>query len=348
MKKLNLFGLLLLSTGALAACGTGNSDATKESSKGGSAKVAETSKQEETEFTLYTSQPEEDVAKLIQGFNEEEPNITVNVFRSGTEEVVSKVLAEKEAGNIQADALLVSDSFTFETLQEEDVLTAYESEELANIPEEFVDEDNFYTGTKLIVTGLGINTDVVNKEDITSFNDLASEQGMMPSPLYSGAASLNLSIMVQEGNMGWEYFENLKEKGLFVGKGNGTVRDSLINGEKGVGMIVDYMANRAKEDGAPIDFVYPEEGGLYVSEPIGLLKDSENQDSAEKFVDFVLSEEGQKLTAEIGYTPIREGIEAPKGLKKVTEIDMMSFNPAKVLETRAADKEKFAEIFGSN
>ena len=41
-------------------------------------------------ITLYTSQPEEDAQKLIDGFNKECPNVTVDVFRSGTEEVVSR------------------------------------------------------------------------------------------------------------------------------------------------------------------------------------------------------------------------------------------------------------------
>ena len=34
-------------------------------------------------ITLYTSQPEEDAEKLINGFNKEYPDITVDVFRSG-------------------------------------------------------------------------------------------------------------------------------------------------------------------------------------------------------------------------------------------------------------------------
>ena len=348
MKKLSLFALSLVSIGALAACGTTPNGTTKETSKESSPDKATTKVDEKSEFTLYTSQPEEDVAKLVEGFNKKEPNIKVNIFRSGTEEVVSKVLAEKETGNVLADALLVSDSFTFDTLKEQELLEKYESSELSKIPEEYIDKDNYYTGTKLIVTGLGVNTDVVEVNTIQSFKDLASDTGMMPSPLYSGAASLNLSIMVQEGNLGWGYFKGLQEKGVFVGKGNGTVRDSLVNGEKGIGMIVDYMANRAKEEGAPIEFVYPEEGGLYVTEPIGIVKDAENQESAEKFVDYILSEEGQGLTAEIGYTPVREGVDAPKGLKKASDIKMMPFDPAKVLETRAQDKERFAEIFGSN
>ena len=32
------------------------------------------------------------------------------------------------------------------------------------------------------------------------------------------------------------------------------------------------MANRSKNDGAPVEFVYPEEGSPAITEPIGVLK----------------------------------------------------------------------------
>ena len=51
----------------------------------------------------------------------------MDVFRSGTEEVVSRVLAENEAGSLLADVLLVADNVTFETLKEQNLLMAYES-----------------------------------------------------------------------------------------------------------------------------------------------------------------------------------------------------------------------------
>ncbi|MFZ2371343.1 MAG: hypothetical protein WAV96_00990, partial [Trichococcus flocculiformis] len=103
----------------LAACGTADttesvedSAATGVSSEAVSESVATTDAA--GSFTLYTSQPEQDIAQLVEGFNEVYPNIQVEVFRSGTEEVLSKIMAEKETGDILADALLVSDSFTFE------------------------------------------------------------------------------------------------------------------------------------------------------------------------------------------------------------------------------------------
>lgn len=92
---------------------------------------------------------------------------------------------------------------------------------------------------------------------------VTADQVMIPSPLYSGAASLNLSIMTQQDSLGWELYENLKaDRPCSSSKGNGTVRDALLNGQKGISVLVDYMANRARIDGAPIAFIYPEEGAL--------------------------------------------------------------------------------------
>ena len=118
----------------LAACGTADTTESVEDSATDAASTESVSEMAATtdasgSFTLYTSQPEQDIAQLVEGFNEVYPNIQVEVFRSGTEEVLSKVMAEKETGDILADALLVSDSFTFEGLAEEDLLQAYESPE---------------------------------------------------------------------------------------------------------------------------------------------------------------------------------------------------------------------------
>ena len=56
-------------------------------------------------LTVYTSQPEADIQSLVEEYNKSYPDVKVEIFRSGTEEVVSKVLAEKEAGSVLADVL---------------------------------------------------------------------------------------------------------------------------------------------------------------------------------------------------------------------------------------------------
>ena len=299
-------------------------------------------------MTLYTSQPEEDAQKLIDGFNEEYPDVKVDVFRSGTEEVVSKVLAEKQADSVLADVLLVADSVTFESLKEQDLLMSYESPELKGIPDEFIDPDHMYTGTKVISTGIIYNTDMI-KTAPTGFADLTTEaykdNTIMPSPLYSGAAAYNLGVMTRSSDLGWDYYTKLKDNGVKVDKGNGAIQEAVVSGEKAAGIIVDYMAVRSKQEGSPVDFVYPSEGSPCITEPIGIVKGTKNEKIAEAFVDYVLSDKGQELASSLGYTPIKDGIAAPEGLKSISELKTMSSDISDLYKSRESDKEKFSSMF---
>ncbi len=164
-------------------------------------------------------------------------------------------------------------------------------------------------------------------------------------PLYSGAAAYNLGVLSRNETLGWDFFQGLKDNGITVDKGNGAIQKAVVAGEKSCGILVDYMANRSKNDGAPVEFVYPEEGSPAITEPIGVLKDSRNQEAAEAFVDFVLSDEGQELAASIGYTPVKEGVAAPEGLKSIDQIKTISADTKELYSSRDADKEKFSEIF---
>ena len=53
-------------------------------------------------INLYTSEPEDQVNMLVNDFNTLYPDVTVNVFRSGSGEVIAKIQAEQQAGQILA------------------------------------------------------------------------------------------------------------------------------------------------------------------------------------------------------------------------------------------------------
>lgn len=336
-KKLSVVLTSCLLMSALGGCGTdtaGDSASAPAKDKG--------------EITIYTSQPETDIQKLIAAFNKEKPDIQVHVFRSGTEEVVSKVMAEKQAGSIQADILLVADASTFETMKNEDLLMSYASPELKGIRNDFYDKEHTYTGTKVISTGIAYNTKLI-QEPPRSLRDLAKPEFkgrlIMPSPLYSGAAAYNLSVLTRTEGLGWEYYHALKANGVKVDKGNGSVQKAIVDGQQGIGLLADYMALRSRAKGAPIEFIYPSEGSLIVTEPVGILKTSKNPDAAKSFVDFILSDAGQKVTAEIGYTPVKSGIQPPAGFKSVDELTNLTFDLSVLVKSRAADKEQFTQLF---
>lgn len=300
-------------------------------------------------ITIYTSQPEQDIQALIAAFNKTYPNVTVNYFRSGTEEVISKVKAEKQAGALQADLLLVSDDATFESLKSSDLLLSYASKELTGIDKKFYDADHTYTGTKIISTGIMINTNSVTGTQIKGLADLTEsaykDSLIMPSPLYSGAAAYNLGILTRTTGLGWDFYQSLKTNNIAIVQGNGGVSTAIIAGQKKAGIVVDYLALRAKNSGSPVDFIYPSEGSLIVTEPIGILKGTKNEALAKLFVDYILSVEGQTETATIGYTPIKEGVAAPAGFKSVKDITVLTTDLNTLVTNREADKAKFSTIF---
>lgn len=301
------------------------------------------------EVTLYTSQPEQDVQALIEAFNQKQPDVKVNVFRSGTEEVVSKVLAEKKAGAVKADLLLVADAATFESLKSENLLMSYESPELKGISSDYYDAEHTYTGTKIISTGIVINTDMVKKVP-TGYKDLTDaayrDSLIMPSPLYSGAAAYNLGVLVRTNGIGWDFYKALKANGISVQQGNGAVEKAVLAGQKSCGIVVDYLPLRDKAKGSPVEFIYPSEGSLSVTEPIGIVNGTPNEAQAKAFVDFILSDDGQTATSVIGYTPIKSGIKAPEGFKSVDEIKNLTYNISELVKTRDGDKQEFSKLFG--
>ncbi|MFC4625862.1 ABC transporter substrate-binding protein [Daeguia caeni] len=299
-------------------------------------------------LTLYTSQPEADAAKTVEGFRKANPDTDVQIFRSGTSELLTKLAAEFAAGAPQPDVLLIADAVTMEGLKKDKRLMAYPEARVDGFAPDAYDADKTYFGSKLITTGIAYNTAAAEKPE--HWADLARPeykgQVVMPSPLYSGAAAHLLSGLVLNKDLGWDYFRKLQENELSTVKGNGAVLKAIASGEKPYGILVDFMALNAKAKGSPIEFVFPSEGVTAVTEPVAIMATARNVEGAKKFVDFILSDEGQKLALEQGYLPAKAGVGRPSWLPEGTTINIMPVDTQKVLEQTDADKKQFSELFG--
>jgi iron(III) transport system substrate-binding protein len=300
-------------------------------------------------LVLYTSQPERDAAQTVNAFKKAYPGIDVEVFRSGTTEVMGKLAAEFAGGASKADVLLLADAATMESLKKAGRLLAHPTVKLSGLDPASYDPDKTYFGSKLITTGIAVNTAAQSRP--VSFADLAKPeykgQLTMPSPLYSGAAAIMLGTMASRPDLGWSYFEKLKAADTVAVRGNGAVLTAVANGEKSYGILVDFMAFNAKAKGSPIDFVFPAEGSPAVTEPVAILKTTQNATAARAFVDFILSDEGQKLAASMGYIPAKASAGSPAWLPAGTRINIMPTDIAKVAEANSANLKRFAELFGN-
>ena len=121
----------------------------------------------------------------------------------------------------------------------------------------------------------------------------------------------------------------------------------MANGEKPYGVLVDFMAFHAKAKGSPIDFVFPAEGLPAVTEPVAILKTTQNPAAARAFVDFILSDAGQKLAVSMGYIPAKASVGMPAWLPPGTKINVMPTDVASVVQNNSANLKRFAELFGN-
>lgn len=300
-------------------------------------------------ITVYTSQPSEQMQAVVDAFNKDYPNVTVDVFRSGTTEVMSRLQAELTAGSSPADIVLLADAVALTQLKNAGHLLTYADAPVRDIPETLVDADKTYFGTKLITTGIVYNTNLVQKPP-KSWKDLAgtevASKTIMPSPLYSGAAVIHVGTMAQQGEFGWDYYDTLAKNGAVAGQGNGTVIEAVANGEKAYGIIIEYMAFNAKKKGSPVEFVFPEEGVSSISQPVAILKGTDNEEAAKAFIDWQLSRTAQEQSVAQGYFPIVDGVASPEGYPEAKSLKILPTDHGEILANDEANKKMFAELFG--
>ena len=335
MKKYFGIVLCLFLASALFAAG---SEETAQSTSGPSGTI-----------TLYTSVPQPIADKIQADFNANYPDITLEIFRSGTSGVVTKLMTEKEAGQIMADLVWVAEPSTYEEFKDQNMLAKIDPNGARDLPEEMKDPEGYYYAGRLINMIIGYNPNLVSRPPETWQDLLASEyRGKigMPSPLRSGAAVATAHTLAEA--YGWEYFERFKANGGVQAANNGTVRDAIASGEYKAGIFLDYMAREAKQAGSPLDYVWPSDGAVFIPSPIAVLEASSNKEAAIVFVDYILSKEGQKTMVKLGnFIPVRGDVEPPADAPSLDEIKRMKTDWKSVQADLEATNTRWTSLFGA-
>lgn len=302
----------------------------------------------EATITVYTSEPQEKIDAIVAAFNEEQPNVTVEVFRAGTGDLTARIEAEKVSGEVQADVLLAADAGTFEGYKADDLLLEYTPADVAALNQDVVDPEGFYTGTRIIPTVIAYNTDAITSppESWMDLTDTEYEGKItMPNPDVSGAAAYNAAVWLDEESLGESWLTDLAANQPVIAESNGPVSQAVASGTQPVGIVVDYLVRELKAAGSPIDVAYPSEGVPYVSQPVGIFAATDEQEASEAFVDFLVSEEGQTLAVEQSYLPVRNDVGTPEGAPSMDDIAILSPELDVISDTKASAVERFNELF---
>ncbi|MBN2692087.1 MAG: ABC transporter substrate-binding protein [Burkholderiaceae bacterium] len=299
------------------------------------------------DLVLYTSQLLQDAQQTVAAFEQAHPNVKVRWVRDGTTQLLTKLRAEFSAGAPQPDVLLIADALAMAGLKREGRLQPYKDAAFDGFPASLREAGGYWYGTKLITTGLAWNT--AAKMTPKRWWDLQKPEALgqidMPSPLYSGAAMVMAEAFTQHPDLGWAYYDMLARQKTIAQGGNGGVFKNVSSGAKLYAVLVDFLAIRAAQKGAPIRFVFPEEGVSAVTEPVAVLQTARNVEAARAFVDFTLSAPGQELVSKQGMMPARAGITPPPGFPNLGSFKLLNVDADRALDALETDKKRFSNLF---
>lgn len=300
------------------------------------------------EVNLYTSEPEAKIQEIITAFNEQYPDVDVEVFRAGTGELKTRIATEKQSGTIGADVLLAADVPTFETYAAEGDLAALDGVDLEGVEEEQIDAENMYVGTRIIPTVIAYNTNEVT-EAPTTWAELADPQYkdrlVMPNPEVSGAAAFNAAVWLSQPELGEQWMTDLAANNPTIVESNGPVSQNVANATQPIGVVVDYLVRDLAAEGSPIAVSYPTDGVPYVNQPAGIFEDSDNPEAAAAFVAFLVSPEGQEIAVEQNYVPVRGDVGTPDGAPALEDLALVTPDYEKITAEQDAAVATFTELF---
>lgn len=303
---------------------------------------------EASTITLYTSEPQEKIDEVIAAFNKKHPEITVDVFRAGTGELTTRIATEQKNGEVEADILLAADAGTFEDYASDDLLLKYSPADVEKLDENVVDPEGFYVGTRIIPTAIAYNTTMISTPP-TSWADLTDPQYKgkitMPNPDVSGAAAYNAAVWMNTPELGVDWISALAANEPVIAESNGPVSQAIASGTQPVGVVVDYLVRDLKSAGSPIDVVYPSEGVPFVSQPAGIFANTDEEEASKTFIDFLVSEEGQKIAVDQAYMPVRDDVGTPEGAPELGDLAVLMPDLDVIRDSQDSAVERFNELF---
>lgn len=298
-----LIAAMAFSAFALTSC-------SGDSGESGNASAEETGaveKATEGEITVYTALEDEQVSTYLEAFNEEYPDITVNVVRESTGIITARLLAEKD--NPQADVVWGTAASSMMVLDDQDGLKAYAPEGVDRILPEFKSDKEVPTwvGIDAWETAFVVNTEEAEKlglPEIKSYEDLLDPafKGhiVMSNPNSSGTGFLTVSAILQlmGEEEGWDYLDQLDENIAMYTHSGSKPAKMAASGECAVGISFGYAGLSQKEDGASVEVIFPEEGSGWDLEANALINKDEINPAAYTFLDWAISDSAMELYKE--------------------------------------------------
>lgn len=263
----------------------------------------------EAKMVFYTSVETEFARSLTQAFEAKYPFIKTDIFRSTHDRIFSRLNVERQTGTYTADVISVGEFETFH-LQKRGFIAPYKSLHAAAYPEGFKDPNGYWTDLydNLIVTAY--NTQRVKRDELPKrYEDLLHPRwkGRMVFDQNEDRWFANMLHLMGE-KKGMELMQGLAKQQIAIRSGRSLVTQLLGAGEFDLQIVAYwYRPHLMKKQGAPVDWVGIEPA-IVALHPISVVEKAPHASAAKLFIDFALSEEGQKIFVQRGRESARPGL----------------------------------------
>lgn len=255
---------------------------------------------------------------------------------ASTGEVLGKVAAEGD--HPKFDVLWLEGSSIFDRLGQGGYLMAVpdfaKGVAYTDLGRKLVPASGLYFPTNVSTTAIAVNTAKVSAAELpASWADLAkpafkdvvgAKDPNLSGPAFQWLAGLFQTVGEEKAKaLLKSILSNKKLSGLPSG---GSLNKQLLTGDAKVGIAQDSATFSKAAGGEPLIEVYPTEGVVATPSSIAVSAKSAHADAARKFLEFVLSKEGQAAMlngddADFFFVPVVQGVTAKPGRK--TDINFL-------------------------
>ncbi len=283
------------------------------------------------QVAVITSFPKELFDAYKAAFEKANPGWTMAVVPKPTSAAITHVRERAARPDVDIFWASAVDAFIF--LKVNNLLEKYAppAEFRRGVPDKVAgfpinDADGFFHG--FAVSGYGImwNKTYLVRNRLPApkeWDDLVRPEYfghlVITAPSRSGTTHLTVETILQGygWQKGWELLIQMGGSMGTITERSFGVPEAVIAGHYGIGVVIDFFGLSAIASGQPIDFVYPSLTSI-VPANVAVIKGAPNPEGARRFINFLLSDEGQRLLfkPEIARLPVRTTLyaEAPKGI----------------------------------
>lgn len=294
------------------------------------------------EVNVYSSRHYDTDLELYDKFTEE-TGIEVNLIEGGSDELIERM--NSEGLNSPADVLITVDAGRLWRAKEAGVLQPYNSEQLNQvIPQELRDRDGEWVGLSRRVRGIIHHKDRVTPDELEGYWDLADDKWEGRICIRSSNNIYNQSLVasliethgIEETE---EWATNFVENFARSPQGGDTdqikavaagVCDVAVANHYYLARLITSDQQEDRDVAEQVEMYFPGEeyGGTHVNiSGAGIAVNSPNRENAERFLEYLATEEAQQLYA-IGNNefPILTDMELPQVLQQFGSFESDAVN----------------------